>query len=79
LAVKLDRIEEFKEFMKDYCNKNITEENLKKTLKIDTQIYAHEWNNESLSDIEKLAPFGEGNKEPVFIINNLKIKKVEKV
>jgi single-stranded DNA-specific DHH superfamily exonuclease len=79
LAVKLDRIEEFKAFMINYCKKNITEDNLKKSLKIDTQIYSHEWNNDSLSDIEKLAPFGEGNKEPVFIIDNLKINKIEKV
>lgn len=79
LAVKLDKLDDLKSFLIDYCNKNISEANLKKSLKIDTKIYVDEWNNNSLQDIEKLAPFGEGNKEPVFIIENLKIKKVEKV
>ncbi|MFZ2151269.1 MAG: single-stranded-DNA-specific exonuclease RecJ [Candidatus Absconditicoccaceae bacterium] len=79
LAIKLDRLDEFKEFLRNYCKENISDLNLQKSLKIDTQIYSHERNIESLSDIEKLAPFGEGNREPVFIIDNLKIKKVEKV
>jgi single-stranded-DNA-specific exonuclease len=79
LAIKLDRLDEFKEFLKDYCKENISDLNLQKSLKIDTKIYSNERNIESLSDIEKLAPFGEGNREPVFIIDNLKIKKVEKV
>jgi len=79
LAVSLDKLEELKDFMKDYCNKNIKESDLQKSLKIDTHIYPHERNNDTLCDIEKLAPFGEGNKEPVFIIENVKVNKVEKV
>ena len=79
LAVELSKLDDLMDFMKDYCNKNIKESDLKKSLKIDTKIYSHEWDNETLNDIEKLAPFGEWNKEPVFIIDNLKIKKVEKV
>lgn len=79
LAVSLDKLEELKDFMKDYCNKNIKKSDLQKSLKIDTHIYSHERDNDILCDIEKLAPFGEGNKEPVFIIENVKINKVEKV
>jgi len=75
----LDKLNELKSFLIDYCNKNISESNLKKSLKIDTKIYSHERNIENLCDIEKLAPFGEGNKEPVFILEDVKVKKVEKV
>jgi hypothetical protein len=45
--------------MKDYCNKNIKETDLQKSLKIDTHIYSHERDNDNLSNIQKLAPFGE--------------------
>ena len=79
LAINLDKLEELKDFMRDYCNKNIKESDLQKSLKIDTHIYPHERDNDTLRDIEKLAPFGEGNKEPVFIIENVKVNKVEKV
>jgi single-stranded-DNA-specific exonuclease len=79
LAVEIDKLNDLIEFLKDYCNKNIQESDLKKSLKIDTKIYSHERNIETLQDIEKLAPFGEGNKEPLFIIDSLKVKKVEKV
>jgi len=79
LAVSLDKLDFLIDFLKDYCQKNITEADLKKSLKIDTKIYPHEWDIKSLRDIEKLAPFGEGNKEPVFIIEDVEVKKVEKV
>jgi single-stranded DNA-specific DHH superfamily exonuclease len=29
--------------------------------------------------VNKLAPFGEGNKEPLFLLENVTIKKIEKV
>jgi single-stranded DNA-specific DHH superfamily exonuclease len=32
-----------------------------------------------LHAIEKLAPFGEGNEEPTFLVENISITKVEKV
>jgi single-stranded-DNA-specific exonuclease len=67
------------ERFKAYCEENIKEENMIKIIKVDTKLYAHEWNHETLQHIEKLAPFGEGNTEPVFSIENISIQKIEKV
>jgi single-stranded DNA-specific DHH superfamily exonuclease len=72
----LDKL--IKKFEK-YCEIKITEENIVKSLSIDTKIYHDEWDNEILSKISKLAPFGEGNEEPVFLIEGIVINKVEKV
>ncbi|MCF7834490.1 single-stranded-DNA-specific exonuclease RecJ [Candidatus Gracilibacteria bacterium] len=79
LAVDLDKLDEVKDFFENYCRENIKDSDLEKSFKVDTKIYSHEWNNETLNDIEKLAPFGEGNKEPVFLIENFQINKIEKV
>jgi single-stranded DNA-specific DHH superfamily exonuclease len=40
---------------------------------------SHEWNMEELSEIENLAPFWEWNGEPVFLLENIRPEKVEKV
>jgi len=50
-----------------------------KSVKVDTKIYEHEREDDILSKIDKLAPFGEGNKEPVFLLENVSINKIEKV
>jgi single-stranded DNA-specific DHH superfamily exonuclease len=40
----------------------------KKILSIDTILYPHEYDLNSLRIVEKLAPFGEANEEPLFLI-----------
>lgn len=79
LAVKEENLPILIERFKAYCKENIKEENMIKIIKVDTKLYAHEWNHETLQHIEKLAPFGEGNTEPVFSIENISIQKIEKV
>lgn len=46
---------------------------------VDTELLTHERNTEELADIELLAPFGEGNPEPRFLLDNILVEKVEKV
>jgi len=79
LAVKLDRLDELMNRMGEYCENKITEENLIKSIYVDTKIYDHERENQSLEKIQKLAPFGEWNKEPTFLLENIEISKIEKV
>ncbi|MEI7558198.1 MAG: hypothetical protein WCJ45_05255 [bacterium] len=62
-----------------YCDQCITDENMVKSMKVDTKIYDTERNNHTLLQIDKLAPFGEGNKEPIFLLENVHIDKIEKV
>ena len=79
LSVKLENLEELCTYFKDYCNTHITDENLVKIGTVDTILYSHEWTDDILVQINKLAPFGEGNQEPVFLLKDLIIHKVEKV
>ncbi len=79
LTVKLENLDMLIENFSNYCEENIANDHLIKSVKVDTKIYENEWEESILADIEKLAPFGEGNKEPVFLLENISIHKIEKV
>jgi len=79
VTVLLKNFDAFKLKIIEYCKKNIKESDLLKIVRIDTKIYHDERNVDTLSQISKLAPFGEWNKEPVFMIENIQIKKIEKM
>lgn len=79
VTVSLLNFDEFKEKIIAYCNDVVNESDIKKIVKIDTKIYHDEWNVETLSQLTRLAPFGEWNKEPVFMVEDIQIQRVEKV
>lgn len=79
LSTTIWHFEEMLEIFKTYCNEKIKESDLEKALKIDTKIYPSERWTQAIEDIERLAPFGEWNQEPVFLIENIKINKIDKV
>ncbi len=79
LSVDLDNLDELVAHFQDYCEKKISDKDLKKTISIDTKLYHHEWDLDSLCKIDKLAPFWEGNGEPTFLLENTRVNKIEKV
>ena len=79
MTVKLEHLDELIEKFYAYCEDRITENHLIKSVQVDTKIYEHEWDNTTLKKIDQLAPFGEGNEEPMFLLENVHIKKIEKV
>ena len=79
LTVKLQHLDTIIQSFTTYCEKTITDNHLIKSVKVDTRIYENEWNQETLENIDKLAPFWEGNKEPMFLLENVHINKIEKV
>ena len=79
LWVKLEHLDVLKERFECYCENCIKDEDIEKSISIDTKIYPHEWTTESLHAVYKLAPFGEGNKEPLFLLENVQINKIEKI
>lgn len=79
LTVNLDKLDEFKSAIQNYCENKICDEDLEKILYIDTPLYEDERNHESIQAIDSLSPFGEWNKEPLFLFEDVKIEKVEKV
>jgi hypothetical protein len=67
------------EIFQNYCQEKIEPEDLEKTTLIDTKLWDHEWNDDELKEIQLLAPFGEGNQEPNFLLENIKVERVETV
>ncbi|RAL55682.1 single-stranded-DNA-specific exonuclease RecJ [SR1 bacterium human oral taxon HOT-345] len=79
LTVDLEHLDTVLGIFQNYCQSRITSEQLEKVIQVDTCLLSHEWNTEELSEIEQLAPFGEGNQEPNFLLEGIKVEKVEKV
>ena len=67
------------EIFQKHCQSCITVDQLEKIALVDTEIVPHERNTEELSEIDQLAPFGEGNQEPSFLFEQIKVERVEKV
>lgn len=79
LTVELEHLDKVLEIFQNHCESCITPQQLEKITLVDTILLPHEWNNEELSEIEQLSPFGEGNQEPNFLLENIKVERVEKV
>ncbi len=79
LTVKLENLDTLIQKFNDYCEQCISDDHLIKSVQVDTKIYEHERNNATLTNIDRLAPFGEGNEEPIFLLENVSIQKIEKV
>ncbi len=75
INVKKDKLEEFKERLEQIAkDKNIEE--IVPILKIDAQISLDEINKEMVNSLKELEPFGEENKNPLFVFKNLKIDSI---
>jgi len=71
-TLKKDNIEIFRDFLiKNFEKVNIDTEKTQ-NLYIDAAISASALNEDFFEDVNKLAPFGSGNSEPKFVIENLK-------
>ena len=72
-SININKIETFKEFLiKKYNNLGIRNNNFK-NLYLDSLILPTALNNEFFKNIEVLSPFGTGNPEPKFLIEDLKL------
>ena len=75
INVKKDKLEEFKEKLEQISKEKNIEE-IVPILKIDAQISLDEINKEMVNSLKKLEPFGEENKNPLFVFKNLKIDSI---
>jgi len=57
MTVKIEKVEAVIKKIYEYCEMNIENQEIRKTIYVDTPIYTWELKNEILSDIEKLAPY----------------------
>lgn len=79
LSCDIDKLPEVVEHMQQYCAAYITPADLQAPLEVDTLLYEHEWTTDELDGIEKLAPFGVGNEEPILLLEKLIVTDIERV
>ena len=72
-TIKKDNINLFKQFLIKNYDKNHSNLSENVNLYLDSIISPSALNETFYNEIEKLAPFGSGNSEPKFVIENLKV------
>ena len=79
LSIEEKNLDKFISKVNEYANKNIALEKLEPEKHIDLEIASKEISLDSFEDIKELEPFGEANREPLFICKNLRIKNIKKI
>lgn len=74
LSIPIENIDEFKKRINEFAKEKMTPEILLKTVKYDKVIPMQKINYGFFKTLEDLKPFGEGNRSPVFRINNVSLE-----
>ena len=74
-SIEENKIEEFKDFLKKKFLKIEKNLNKKNILLFDLKISPSALNESFFSEVNSLSPFGSGNPEPKFVVENLEILK----
>lgn len=77
--MKIEKLELLCQKLQEYCVDKIQKSDLEKVISVDTKIFPYEWNYDNFALIEKFAPFGEANGEPLFLFEDMDVHRVEKV
>jgi len=77
--IALENIPEFEKRLKETADRIIKEEDLKTKIEIDAVLDPAEINLAFVKELDKLAPFGEGNQPPVFASRGLQIESMRQV
>ncbi len=73
LTINEENIPEFKQRIEALAKDRLEEEDTKKVIDIDNEIHLDDFSLDDMEDIERLAPFGEANNEPVFFSKELEV------
>lgn len=79
LTVKIENLEALEKKLYEYTQHAIQDDMLRKCIEVDTKLYHHEMTRETVENIMSLAPFGQGNEEPLFLMDEMTITHAEKV
>jgi len=79
LTIKEEHIEEFKRKINEYADITLSNSDLVPKVKIDIEVSKEEVSEDSVRELELLAPFGAGNPSPVFAYRNLTIQDIRAV
>ncbi len=78
-TIKATDLKVFEEQLYSYAQDNLGGKDLQEILEIDAEVFTNELTIETIDKISRLAPFGQGNPEPVLILRNAKIVEIRKV
>jgi single-stranded-DNA-specific exonuclease len=69
-SISVDKLEEFKNKLYEYTNKEISDDDLIEKIKIENELPIFKISYDFLSNLSDLEPYGMGNSTPVFSITN---------
>ena len=75
LSLKTENFNKFKDEIEDYAKK-LRLCDIIPVIKLDEQISLKDVNIKSVKELSMLEPFGEGNREPLFLFKDLKINSI---
>ncbi len=73
MTIEADKIDGFAVEFEAYAKQNLNEEDVTSKLHIDAVVPLGQFQRETVSELQMLGPFGEGNPEPVFATKGLRL------
>ncbi|MDD3498136.1 MAG: single-stranded-DNA-specific exonuclease RecJ [Candidatus Moranbacteria bacterium] len=77
ITIKNENLEKFYDKMDEIISEEIKELDLSPEVEVDMEIFPGDISFGLAEDLKKLEPFGQGNREPVFLMKNLSIKELK--
>lgn len=74
LTITRESIDDFRDSINRLAHKQLSLEDLLPSLDIDMELGLSDLEEKAVGELEKLAPFGVGNREPLFLTRQLKLK-----
>ncbi len=74
LTISEDNLEDFKKGFIDFMNETVSDSDLTPSLELDGEVTMDSVNAELVGEIERLAPFGQANREPVLCARDVTVK-----
>lgn len=79
VTVMEDKLEDFLREMNNLIEQELEGRDLQKEIEIDAQAFAGTIDFDFVESVEKMKPFGEGNREPVFLMKNMFVQDLRTV
>jgi single-stranded-DNA-specific exonuclease len=78
-TVPLDKLEEMKKRIEEFAKKNLTEEDFVRKLEYCAEIEPKDISWQMYEEVEQFEPFGEANREPIFLLQGVKVVRADVV
>ncbi len=77
VTLEESRVEELEERFNGVARERLTEEDLEPELRPDAELRLEELNDKAAGEVLALAPFGHGNRHPVFLVRDAEVRQAE--